>query len=253
MSSLAWSERYSVLKRDDLVLYYPRNSSGINYTLRETAIKPISSYFPKLLTLNMTGSTDITTAIAELLGRGAVGYSGAWIDEAAYPRSLRYTYQAGKPFDLAGWFAALGASLTNEMRRNGGTIQRFDDGPTSNGHISFESHDEPVRGLIGVATTYYSVEWGWIALHGAMLLGGLLFCQLTVRNSSRPAAVRIWKGSSLAVMRQGRETGQILAGSKTVGEIKSRARGQKTSVALPDCEQDLIALPTRETNDGHGV
>ncbi|KAJ3496610.1 hypothetical protein NLG97_g2532 [Lecanicillium saksenae] len=226
MSNLEWDELYSVVKREDLILYHPLNSSGTNYTLGEAAVKTIGSYFAKLLTGNITGEPSVTAAIAERLGQRAVGYNGAWADRIAYPNGFRYIYQPSTPFDLSGWFAACTASLTNEMRRNGGPPAASGDGPASPSHADFEELDKPVYGLIGVATTYYSVEWGWMALHGVMLLGGLLFCQLTIRNSSSPELVRIWKSSSLAVMRQGRETGHVLKESKTIEELRNRAKDQ---------------------------
>lgn len=246
MSSLEWDERYSAISREDLILYYPQNSSDSTYTLAETAVKPISAYFPSLLTVNMTGSVNISRVIAERLGEHAVGYNGAWIGYKAYPEALRHIYEASEDVDLAAKFAALAASMTNDMRRNGDGIARFDP---LNGHISLSSDNQPEYGLVGVATTYYSIEWGWIVLHILMLAGGLVFWQLTVRNSSRPEAVQIWKSSSLAVLRQGRTTGRVLEGSRTMEEMRSMARGQKVLVTLEHCPEDLIALPTRQRDD----
>ncbi|KAJ1709498.1 hypothetical protein NYO67_8369 [Aspergillus flavus] len=246
MSSLEWNERYSAISRDDLTLYYPQNSSGPIYTLSETGVKPISAYFPTLLTANMTGSTNVTRAIVERLGDHAVGYNGAWIGYKAYPEALRHIFETSEDVDLPARFAALGASMTNDMRRNGDGISRFDP---LNGHIDLSSDNKPEYGLVGVATTYYSIEWGWIVLHAMMLAGGLVFWLLTARNSSRPEAVQIWKSSSLAVLRQGRTTGRVLEGSKTMKEMRIKARKQKVLVTLDQCPEDLIALPTRQRDD----
>ncbi|KAK2800692.1 hypothetical protein FQN50_008002 [Emmonsiellopsis sp. PD_5] len=247
MSSLEWDERYSAISREDLILHYPQNSSASTYTLAETAVKPISAYFPPLLTVNMTGSANLSRLIAERLGEHAVGYNGAFIGRKAYPDSLRHIYEPNEDIDLAAKFAALAASMTNDMRRNGDGISRFDPW---NGHMSMASNNHPAYGLVGVARTYYNIEWGWIVLHALMLAGGLVFWQLTVRNSSRPEAVQIWKSSSLAVLRQGRTTGGVLEGSRTMEEMRSKARSQKVLVTLDHCpEEDLIALPTRQRGD----
>lgn len=243
MSSLEWDERYSAISREDLTLYYPQNSSsGLNYTLAETAVKPISAYFPTLLTTNLTGSTDVTRAIAKRLGEDAVGYNGAWIVYKAYPQALQHIFDKNEDVDLASKFAALGASMTNDMRRNGDDISRFDP---MNGHISLGGSNEVEYGLVGIATTYYSIEWGWIVLHSLMLAGGLMFWLLTVRNSCSSEAMQIWKSSSLAVMRQGRTTGHVLEGSRTMEEMRNTAR--KENVLLtPD---QYVAVPTTQGGD----
>lgn len=117
MMSLECNERYSVVARDDLGFYYPYNSTNPRYTLSLTAVKPISTYFPTLMTANITRSKEITALIVGRLGQHAVGCKGMWAGETAYPRSLiRYIYQPGKPVDLPGRFAALGASMINDMR-----------------------------------------------------------------------------------------------------------------------------------------
>ncbi|KAI9373777.1 hypothetical protein BJX61DRAFT_552009 [Aspergillus egyptiacus] len=246
MSSLEWDERYSAIRREDLALYYPQNSSAPVYTLSETGVKPISAYFPTLLTANMTGSTDVTRAIMERLGEHAVGYNGAWMGYEAYPRTLRHIFEPSEDVDLPAKFAALAASMTNDMRRNGDGIARFDPW---NGHISLGTYSQPEYGLVGVATTYYSIEWGWIVLHAMMLAGGLVFWLLTVRNSSRPQAVPIWKSSSLAVLRQGRTTGRALEVSTTMEDMRMNAKNQKALVTLDQCPEDLIALPARQRAD----
>lgn len=249
MSSLEWDERYSAISREDLTLYYPQNSSGgPNYTLAETAVKPISAYFPELLTTNMTGSTNVTRAIARRLGEHAVGYNGARVGYKAYPQALRHIFETNEAADLDSKFAALGASMTNDMRRNGDGIARFDP---LNGHITLGSDNQPEYGLVGVATTYYSIEWGWIVLHALMLAGGLVFWQLTVRNCSTSEAVQIWKSSSLAVLRQGQTTGRVLEGSKTMEEMRSTARNQKVLITQDHCVEDLVALPTTQRDDSH--
>ncbi|RJE21872.1 hypothetical protein PHISCL_05790 [Aspergillus sclerotialis] len=214
MSSLEWNERYSVIKREDLVLHNPENSSSPKYVLAESAVKSISSYFPSLLTANLTGSPNVTAAIAKKLGEHAVSYNGARMSySTSEPPALENIYELNEEVDFHGTFAALGASMTNEIRRNGDFERSL--------------YDRPVYGLIGVGTTYYSVEWGWISLHAVVLCGGLLFWMLTVRNSS---GCPPWKSSSLAVMNQGRTTGQVLEGSETMRDMERAARGHKVSI-----------------------
>lgn len=214
MSSLEWNERYSAMERKDLVLHNPENSSSPKYTLTESAVKSISSYFPSLLTTNLTGSPNVTAAISKKLGEHAVGYNGARMSSStSEPPALGNIYELNEEFDFHGTFASLGTSMTNEIRRSG-DFERF-------------VYDKPVYGDIGVGTTYYSVEWGWISLHAVLLCGGILFWNLTVRNSSDCPP---WKSSSLAVIKQGRATGQILEGSKTMTEMERAARDHKVSV-----------------------
>ena len=230
ISSLEWNVNYSAIPLEDLVLYNTKNSSDLNYSIADRSIKSISSYFPTLLTTNLTGSPNVTAAIAKTLGEDAVGFNGARTRDDSEPPPMNsiyepndfyQNYQLGKKTDLHSTFEVLGASMTNEIRRNGV--------PDSKPSGSAYWPNEPVYGLIGVETTYYRVEWGWISLHIVVLGGGLLFWLLTVRYSS---GCPTWKRSALAVMNQGRTTGQVLEGSKTTTEMEMAARSHKVLIGL---------------------
>lgn len=106
--------------------------------------------------------------------------------------------------DIPDTFATLATSMTNGMRDTG---------------------EKYVYGRIGTPTKYYNTQWGWTVLHGIVLIGGVLFWRMTLRNSGRPpkAVVSAWKNSSLAVISKGSTAAEELSGADTMVEMEKRA------------------------------
>ncbi|RMJ27784.1 hypothetical protein PHISP_01357 [Aspergillus sp. HF37] len=227
-ATLEYDKRYSSAKRDNLVLHFPNNSSKPRYDLTDTAVWALSQFFQELLSTNLTGGANATAAIAERLSSDAVGFNGISRDgdgNIGKPPALASIWNFDK-LDMPGTFATLATSMTNGMR------QDLHDGDT-----------EYVSGFQGTPKKYYNTQWGWIALHGAVLSGGVLFWATTVWNSNRPLkAVPAWKNSSLAVISRGSTAAEALERANTLGGMEKRACEKMVKMPL-DHGSTLIQTP----------
>jgi hypothetical protein len=88
-----------------------------------------------------------------------------------------------------------------------------------------------VVGEVGRQETVYMVQWGWIALHAVVILGGTVFYVATMVSASRAEkAFRClaWKNSSLAVLSKASELGPLFEPGDSVQELERKA-GVKTA------------------------
>lgn len=218
-ATLEYDKRYSYARRNNLVLHFPDNSSKPQYELTARAVWALSQFFQELLSTNLTGGANATAAIAERLSSDAAGFNGMSRDvegNVGKPPALGSVWNFNKP-DMPGTFATLATSMTNGMRR----IDQH------------EADTEYVGGSQGTQKKYYNTQWGWIALHGAVLSGGVLFWASTVWNSNRPRkAVPAWKNSSLAVISRGSTAAETLEQADTMGGLEKRAREKTVTMPL---------------------
>lgn len=182
-ATLEFNEYYSIVRREDLVLHFPDNPSEPRYSVADYTVWSVSQYIRDLLSTNITGGSNVTAAIADLLPDGAVGYNGATSYSQSTPSGVEHIWEADKP-DVADTFGAVATSMTNRLR-------------LSREGYSFDNVEE-VYGRTGTYITLYKTQWGWIALHGLVLFGGALFWCVTVRGSARSlgSSVPTWKNSS---------------------------------------------------------
>ncbi|KAK2811932.1 hypothetical protein FQN50_001639 [Emmonsiellopsis sp. PD_5] len=226
-ANLEWNESY-FRSRYDLILNFPSNASKSVCKIGETAIWSISQFTRDLLSKNITGGDNTTAAISERLHNGS--FNGAFENNRGIPEAVGNIWNPEK-LDIPGTFATLATSMTNQIR---GSNQEYPSDP-------------PVEGLKGVPTTYYKVKWGWTALPGAVLVGGMLFWYMTVRNSVRRLmVVPAWKNSSLAVISRGSTAAEVLKGANTVKEMDIKARERRVRIPLDDTS------PSARTSDEHG-
>lgn len=182
----------------------------------------------------MTGGANATAAIAERLSSDAVGFNGAMRDIDAIPSkspALRMVWNSDK-LDIPDTFATLSTSMSDGMRRVGNR----------------EEDAEYVYGSEGTSNKYYKAQWGWIALHVAVLLGGVLFWAATVWNSTRLRTVAAWKNSSLAAISRRSATAEGLERGDMVKEMEKRARENIVQMPL---HHDFSSIPTaNDENEG---
>ncbi|KAJ5435916.1 hypothetical protein N7445_006801 [Penicillium cf. griseofulvum] len=206
---LEFNELYAYVRRDDLVLHFPDNLTKPSYPIATRAVWALSQYMQNLFSTNITTGSNITTAISDVLRQDAVGYNGVIENEQSNPAAVDSVWNPDK-LDLADTFNTLAVSITNEMREeyDGYTI-------------------DYVYGRTGTPTQFYKTRWGWIALHGVVLIGGAVFAFVTMIDSASPSKeVPVWKNSTLATISTGSLAVDALKGAETVSEMEKKARGE---------------------------
>lgn len=216
-ATLEFNEYYSIVRREDLVLHFPDNPSEPRYSIADYTVWSVSQYIRNLLSTNITGGSNVTAAIADLLPDGAVGYNGATSYSESTPSGVQHIWEADKP-DVADTFGAVATSMTNRLR-------------LSREGYSFDNVEE-VYGRTGTYITLYKTQWEWIALHGLVLFGSALFWCVTVRGSARSleSSVPTWNNSSLATIRAS-ASADVLRDVRTVAEMEKIARGQRVAMS----------------------
>lgn len=267
--SIEFRKKNWAIDHTDLLLHFPDDSSKPVYTLSQKAVKSISAYFQSLFLSDIFTGTDARAAVAKALGNDAVGFNGALNSYSTYPPAMENLWswlKNNKPTANSftqDVFAALAASMTNEMRGTGvANNTGSDSGSTDSGgsKIANASKGEhtitiyagttpeelsnigtpPVLGMVEMPTTYYKAEWGWIALHAAVLLGGMVFWWMTTGHTTESGeTVLAWKSSSLAVLGRGDALGGVLDGAETVKEMKKRAESERVVMVLGETSLPL--------------
>lgn len=137
--------------------------------------------------------------------------------------TIQYKPSAIQPFytstDLNTTFKTLATSMTNALRGDA------------------DADGSEMVGQTGQMTTYYHVQWPWIALHGVVVLMSALFLILTIRESSGPdGAAPVWKSSTLAAMSRGTHVTHVLDGAVTLGDMQKMAQEEKVVLFAKDGE-----------------
>lgn len=225
-ATLEYHKWYSAARRSPLALHFPGNSSKTVYNLTTDAVLSLSQFFQNLLSTNITEDANISAAISKKLTGDAVGFNGIIENKQVYQSDPPAIYSVWNPdiysddkADMRDTFAALATSITNGMRQV--DKQHEDDA-------------DYVFGRKGAAKKYYKTQWGWTALHGAVLVGGILFWAVTVWNSTRGPKVPAWKNSSLATISRGSVAVEALRGADMVREMEKRAREELVKIPIDD-------------------
>lgn len=181
--------------RTDLTLVSP--ASGRRYNISQAAVDSIGSYYQstfasELLESNLSDSE---------MGRYSGYYHDVKSSQALYKPSVMQTLFASQQLNTT--FTTLAASMSNAIHT--GSDETFDE------------FSNVVTGSKGEVTTFYRVVWPWISLHCLIVIAGMVFLLITVReNKTHGWVVPAWNSSSLAVLKRGHEMGGILSGMQTV-------------------------------------
>lgn len=119
-----------------------------------------------------------------------------------YPDSMR---ALDVTTDMNATFNGLAMSMSNSLRAN-------DDNST----LSFGT----------TAVVVYKVRWEWLALPFISVLGGCVFLAAVIFQT-RAQGISVWKSSSLAVLKVGKETGGLLLSESSVKGMERRADEQR--------------------------
>lgn len=227
LANLEFDKHYSAAMRSDLKLHFPHNSSKPEYNINAPTVWSVNDYVRQLLSTNITESPSIHAAISKVLPNNSVGFNGQVFGSTGYPAIIQSIWELHP--DVPGTFASLALSMTNVIRLD----------------VGFRP-DNFVGGITLTHQTLYKTEWGWIVLHGLLLLGGVLLWCLTVCYSLRPSkTIPAWKNSSLAVISRGFKALGVLMEADSVGEMQNRARNGKVKMPV-ESTSTLISA------QGHG-
>ncbi|TDZ30565.1 hypothetical protein CTRI78_v011867 [Colletotrichum trifolii] len=241
--TLEFNKYWSVVSYTDLVLEFTDDRVDGRYLMSADSVKALSSHFQDLFRGNWDNSTDLREALDRKLGNGAVGFNGASFGPyeslqggmEAVPPGLNGVWTWTRS-NVSSVFRSLATSMTNEMRRNFEPEQAGRSGQDGtrprDGTLSY-------LGNVGRSATLYRIVWPWIALHAVMLLSSALFLFLTLSNSRGHGDVPLWKGSSLAAMRHGRDIGHVLDHSATIEDMEDTARRVSVRMRRDNTEETM--------------
>ncbi|GKT85721.1 hypothetical protein CT0861_02939 [Colletotrichum tofieldiae] len=237
--TLEFDKYWSAVGYSELRLEFPNNATQDYFRISPTSVMSIGAHMQQLFRANLTGSVDQREEIEKKLGKGAAGVNGASFgpyDELsmkATPPALNGLW-AWTRHNISSTFYTLATSMTNEMRRNFAPGQNQENGQDKN---RFQDGTLSYYGKVGRSTVLYHIQWPWIALHGLMVVAAIGFLLVTLRNSSPKGDVPLWKSSSLAAIRHGRDVGGVLSRSTTLGDIEDTARRVRVNLRGDDCDE----------------
>ncbi|KAI9170741.1 hypothetical protein HJFPF1_00212 [Paramyrothecium foliicola] len=245
--SLEFSRNHSGTLMEPLKLRTPSNSDGADYIVSQGSVKSISAYFQDSFRIPQLLELQGAIKVVEKLGRGAVGFNGLSRSKFVSPELVGGTW-AGEETSVVDAFEKLATAMTNAMRSQTGASWAPIIAPYNRVKAPTEEIPTPeVRfelGLIKSPNTLYKVKWYWISLHASLVLGGSIFCIITIRiSTTRDSSIPSFKSSSLATMCQSFHAARILAGAETLPELNRRAKSG--AVILVAAEQTEV-LPLDE-------
>ena len=232
----------AVIRRDPLVLHFPGNSSKPKYEIYDQAVSSISSHFQQLFKDDFCDSKLVRDAITAVLGEDAVGFNGYLEGNANTPPNVGNLWYFPHPGlqeagvreqkDPQTAFASIATSMTNAMRKS-------DD---------YNQQDGYSRGLLSETRTYYEVIWGWIVLHGVILVGAVVTWGVTFAKSIEAGTevVPAWKSSALPVISETSSARLTLRGAKTMKEMERRAKDGSMVITL-----EVEGIPLTRENGGN--
>ncbi|KAF9881496.1 hypothetical protein CkaCkLH20_00642 [Colletotrichum karsti] len=238
--TLEFNRLWSVVTYSDLIIESPDKTQE-RYRVAEDSVKSLSAHFQQLFRGSWDNSTELREKLDAKLGTGAVGFNGASFGPfgtlhggmKAQPPALDGLWTWSRN-NISSIFSSLATSMTNEMRRNfdpqtqkqtGQDTDRFRDGTLS------------YWGSVGSSSTLYRIEWPWIALHGGLLLAAIFFLALTLGNTIGKGDIPLWKSSSLAAIRHGRDVGGLLSQTSTIGDMEATARKMRVKMRRDNIDE----------------
>ncbi|KAJ0309417.1 hypothetical protein COL516b_002661 [Colletotrichum fioriniae] len=239
--TLEFDKYWSAVYNTDLRLEFPHISNEGYYRISQDSVKSMGAHMQELLRTNLSGTLDQREEIEKILGSDAVGFNGAsfgpfeaekWSMKAT-PPALNGLWTWTR-HNITSTFYTLATSMTNEMRRNYAPGQSLKSGQDTD---RFQDGSLSYYGKVGKSTVLYHIEWPWIALHGVMLISAIAFLFTTLGNSNSRGNVPLWKSSSLAAIRHGRDVGGVLSRTTTMGEMEDTARKVRVNLRGEENEE----------------
>lgn len=144
--------------------------------------------------------------------------------------------------NIADQYERIAQAMTIEMRNNGG-VNTGDVGAF-------------VAGKTGERVTVYSIRWVWFSFHVALLVGGLVFCIITMAYATRKKKeldLKAWKNNSLAIISKASQLGGSgFEPSDEVWTLEDKARRRTNSFRVKEGDSLVGAARAEEyTSDEH--
>lgn len=197
--------------RQDDISYHPRFSypprtdlSIGGYNVSQAAVNSISQMIQRTFASCTAVTRNCTTTLEAVADNWTPlnGYYMTARNEIQFEPSVASVFWNG---DINSTFESVAESLSNAIRAGGDV-----DG------------QEAVEGQMGILVVRYQVDWLWILLHVAVVVGVLVMMVWVLVRTGQ--GVPVWGSSTLALLKKGEEFGASLAGAERVEEMEDRAR-----------------------------
>lgn len=241
--SLEFNNKTSYLRRNPLSLYFPdHHEHQTLYNITDNAVWSLNAFFQDVLRKVWDVDGEALKLVRkEYLPNAAVMFNG-WAEMEGMRPSMLGAIWDWPSAGLTSRFDAIATSMTNEIRSVAfpSPYPNYMDGE----YLSFTAKDV-AEGRISVQTVIYRTEWYWIALHGVILLGGIVFSAATLMEAGR-SDVPVWKNHSVAAVSQGTHlpVANLIRDAKTTKDMEGAARKGAVKLAVPE------KTPLLESSDG---
>lgn len=227
IDNLAYHPVESCIQRSDLQLSKSNSGHEEKWNISQEAVYGISSFAQSLFADCIVGAKSNCTDVLDdlnvpngfyqLQARGEEYPTGR---EEFTPSAARILWESR---NISSTFETIAASMSNALRTGDDT-------------------SPPGKGRLLKPVTVYWVDWGWIALHGLIMLFEIIFFIIIVWSTSRTVGrVPVWKSSELAVLSRGTVVAGALKDSQTLEDMEKRA--MKLSVRLIGNDRGDEGLP----------
>jgi len=212
VSSLEYSNQTAGFYWTDLVL---ETDSVASYNVSQQGVRGISAYFQTTLREEVDLGQD-ATPISGVLNGWALYFGGS----AQYSPTIMQTLWESA--NISATFDALGRSMSNAIR----AAEYSADGANSS---------TAQVGTAQVTVVWYSIKWGWIVLHAVLVLVGLVFLAITIRET---ASMRVpaWKSHSLPALAFPDQVDNLLSDAGSVAVMEQRAAKYQVRFAARGCD-----------------
>ncbi|KAH8646740.1 hypothetical protein BX600DRAFT_518771 [Xylariales sp. PMI_506] len=218
-SSIAYNVTLSAVRRSDLQLTTPASGATplAAYNISQSAVDSISSY----LNSTFSGQLHVFTGDADMIpGR----LNGFYMNDSQVQYSPSIIQSLWTSSNITDSFNALAVSMSNAIRAGA-------------------DYNTVATGSTGIVTTFYMVQWGWIALHVVVVFAGAAFLIVTMWQSA--GVVPVLKSNSLATMGSGAQIGSLLNWTTDTKEMERRAKNEIVSFNMSESYQpaDSAMIP----------
>ena len=194
--SLEYLNRTAGLYWSDLML---ETDSGSKYNVSSQGVHGISAYFQN------TFREEVNTNKSDV--GGILNGWALFFGSAQYSPAIMQNLWESPNFSAT--FNVLARSMSN-------AIQASDYSPDDTNSSSIQA------GVAQVVVIYYSIEWGWIALHAALVLAGIVFLAITIWKTIS-LGIPAWKSHSLPPLAFPDQVGNLLSDVGSVDVMEQRA------------------------------
>lgn len=203
--SLEYSNQTAGLYWSDLML---ESDSGSKYNVSQQGVHGTSAYFQN----TFRDEVDISQYhLSGVLNGWALYFGGS----AQYSPTIMQTLWQSP--NVSATFDALARSMSNAIRAGDYSL-----GDTNSSSVH--------TGVAQVVVIFYSIQWGWISLHAALVLVGLVFLAITIWKTIS-LGIPAWKSHSLPPLAFSHQVDDLFSGADSVSVMEQRAANHNVRFA----------------------